>query len=167
LASVFLSVSTFVCAQTGVPPAPKHAITDQYHGVGVTDDYRWLEDWSNPETRAWSDSENAHTRSYLDALPGRERLRDQIKTILSTPSAHFNNLRRSGGVLFALRFQPPKEQPFLVTLRSVNEPDSARVILDPAQLDPSGHKLSLSMFHHLTENTLLFRSRKAEANQVI
>ncbi len=137
--AVFLSASAFVCAQTGIPAAPKRPVTDQYHGVKVTDDYRWLEDWSNNETRDWSDSENAHARHYLDALPGRERLRDQIKAILSAPSAHFDNMRRGGGVLFALRFRPPKEQPFLVTLPSVNEPDSARVILDPAQLDPSGH----------------------------
>jgi hypothetical protein len=126
-------------AQYGIPPAPKRPVTDLYHGVKIIDDYRWLEDWSNPETRAWSDSENAHAHQYLDALPGRERLREQLKAILSTPSAHFGELRRGGNILFALRFQPPKEQPFLVTLPSVNDPESARVILDPAQLDPSGH----------------------------
>jgi len=68
----------------------------------------------------------------------REHLREQIRDLISKPSATFNRLRQRGGVLFALRFQPPKEQPFLVTLPSVDEPDAARVIVDPVQLDPSG-----------------------------
>ncbi|HVP48367.1 MAG TPA: hypothetical protein VMT32_17355, partial [Bryobacteraceae bacterium] len=42
------------------PPAtPKRPVTDIYHGVRVTDDYRWLEDFSNPEVKAWSDAQNA------------------------------------------------------------------------------------------------------------
>jgi prolyl oligopeptidase len=138
LGAVFI-FSSLCLAQAGAPVARKQPVVDEYHNVKVTDDYRWLEDWSNPETRAWSDAENAYARRFLDGLPGRVALREQIKRILSNPSANFIGLRACGGKLFALRFQPPKEQPFLVVLQSPDEPDSARVILDPAQLDRTGH----------------------------
>ena len=35
-----------------VPTAIKRPITDEYHGVKVVDDYRWLEDGKSAETRA-------------------------------------------------------------------------------------------------------------------
>jgi prolyl oligopeptidase len=142
LRSLLLAVlisARFSCAQSSPPVAPKHPVVDYYHGVAVTDDYRWLEDWSNPQTRAWSDAENAYARRYLDALPGRDRIKEQIRDLISKPSASFRTLRRRSGTLFAIRFQPPKQQPFLVTLASVDDPSSARTILDPAQLDPTGH----------------------------
>ena len=42
------------------------------------------------------------------------------------------------GVLFALKAQPPAEQPMLVTLKSADQPDSERVVVDPNKLDPTG-----------------------------
>jgi prolyl oligopeptidase len=138
LPAAVLLLNSLSFAQTGPPVAHKQPVVNEYHGVKVSDDYRWLEDWSNPETRAWSDAENAYARRYLDALPGREHIHQQITDLLAKPSASFRSLRRCGGPLFAIRSQPPKQQPFLVRLPSLNDPDSAVTILDPAQLDPSG-----------------------------
>jgi len=33
------------------PNTPKRPVTDQYHGVTVTDEYRWLENWNDPEVK--------------------------------------------------------------------------------------------------------------------
>ena len=44
------------------PDTPKHPVTDQYQGVKVTDDYRWLENWDDPAVKQWSAAENARTR---------------------------------------------------------------------------------------------------------
>lgn len=136
--SAALAIGHLLHAQSGPPAARKQPVTDVYHGVKVTDDYRWLEDWSTPETQAWSEAQNAYARQYLNAVPGRSSLHDQIKDLLSKPSADFRALRLRGGILFALRNQPPKQQPFLVVLKSPNDPDSSRVIFDPVQLDPAG-----------------------------
>ena len=121
------------------PPAtPKKPVVDVYHGVSVTDDYRWLENYSDPDVRAWSDAENTYARKYLDALPMRAAIHDELEKLYSQPSPSYSSLYAAGGVLFALKTQPPKEQPLLVALKSADDPASERVILDPNQLDSSG-----------------------------
>jgi len=120
------------------PPAAKKPVTDVYNGVSVTDDYRWLEDYSDPAARAWSDAENAYGRKYLDALPIRATLYEELKRLYSERSPRYFDLRARGGVLFALKVQPPQEQPLLVTLKSADDPESERAVVDPNRLDPTG-----------------------------
>jgi prolyl oligopeptidase len=138
IACAVLIVGPLVPGQSGPPPAHKRPVTDIYHDVKVTDDYRWLEDWSNPETQSWSDAQNAYARKYLETIPGRSVLREQLTTLLSKQGSDFLALRRRGDNISTLHFQPPKEQPFLIVLESPDHLESARTILDPIQLDPSG-----------------------------
>src|SRR6185436_14853696 len=44
----------------------------------------------------------------------------------------------AGGTLFALKVEPPKQQALLVALASEDDPASARVVVDPNLLDPTG-----------------------------
>ncbi|HLK68832.1 MAG TPA: prolyl oligopeptidase family serine peptidase [Bryobacteraceae bacterium] len=121
-----------------IPPTPKKPVTDDYNGVKVVDDYRWLEPPNDPEVRKWSNSQNARTRAYLDQLPMRKELVARLTELLGTQSVRFAGLQSRGAVLFALQFQPPKLQPFLVTLSSPDDPASAHVVVDPNAMDPSG-----------------------------
>jgi prolyl oligopeptidase len=118
--------------------APKKPVTDVYQGVSVTDDYRWLENSSDPAVHAWSDAQNQFTRKYLDALPARAALYDELKRLYSQPFPRYSGLQTRPGALFALKHQPPQEQPLLVLLKSAEDLDSERVVLDPNKLDPSG-----------------------------
>lgn len=123
----------------GAPPAtPKRPVSDVYHGVEVTEDYRWLEDWSDPAVREWSAAQNAHARSVLDKLPHAAEVRREVTKLLSRETPSFWELQRAGRRLFALQDQPPKEQPFLVVLPSWSDVDAARVIVDPVALDEEG-----------------------------
>ena len=131
-----LALSAVAFAQP--PAAPKKPVTDVYNGVSVTDDYRWLENYSDPAVRAWTDAENKYARKYLDSLPTRTAISDELKKLYSQPSPRYFYLHAAGGLLFALKDQPPKEQPLLVALKSADDPASERIILDPNQLDPSG-----------------------------
>lgn len=133
-----LTIGPVLYAQSGPPPARKQPVTDELHGLEVTDNYRWLEDWSNPDTQAWSNAENSFARKYLDALPGRAELHKEVTALLSTPGGRFGALNYRGAKLFALRSEPPKDQPSLVVLESPDRVGPARVIVDPLQLDPSG-----------------------------
>jgi prolyl oligopeptidase len=131
LAILTLSASSLLPAQP--PAAPKRPVTDVFHGVKVVDEYRWLEDYSSPEVRAWSEAQNRFARQYLDSLPIRATLYEELKKVMSHPSPSHTGLVRAHGVLFAMKRQPPKQQPFLVTL------PAERVVLDPATLDARGH----------------------------
>src|SRR5262245_26334247 len=127
-------------AVIAAPPAtPKKPVTDTYHGVAVADDYRWLEDWNDKAVQAWSEAQNAHARSVLDKLPGVGQLRDQLAKIMAAKRTTHGSLAVRGGRVFALRRQPPKQQPFLVVMPSPDKPDAARVLLDPNELDKKGH----------------------------
>jgi prolyl oligopeptidase len=65
------------------PPAtPRRPVTDEYHGVKVVDDYRWIEDWDNPEAKQWSAAENARTREYLDHLPAQPEIKARLAKLM-------------------------------------------------------------------------------------
>ena len=113
------------------PDAPKRPVTDEYQGVKVTDDYRWLENWDDPATKQWSAAENARTREYLDHLPARPAIKEQIRQLISASSASYYGLQFRAGILFAMKYQPPQQQPTLVALHSPDDPSGAKVIFDP------------------------------------
>ncbi len=120
------------------PSSPKHPVTDEYWGEKVTEEYRWLENADDPEVKKWTDEQNALTRSILDASPNRPLINAELKRLYLQQSSAFFSLIGRPGVLFAMKDQPPKQQSFLVTLGSVMDTGSARVIVDPNVVDPSG-----------------------------
>jgi prolyl oligopeptidase len=136
----WLMVSAFAQSpSTPRPPdTPKRPVTDEYYGVKVTDDYRWLEDWNDPETKQWSAAENARSREYLDRLPARAAIRERLRYLITASSARYYDLQFRGGVLFAMKYQPPQQQPMLVALKSANDPESAKVIFDPNTASSKG-----------------------------
>ena len=126
------------CAVYGPPKTSRVPVVNEYHGVKVVDPYQWLEDWDDKRVQAWSDKQNAYARDVLDNLPGVEELRGRITEILTAESISYYSLCRRGGRLFAIKRQPPLEQPFLVVMPSAQKPESERVIVDPTKIDPSG-----------------------------
>ncbi len=139
---LFLLLTLAAFAQSPVipkpPDTPRHAVTDEYQGVKVTDDYRWLENWDDPAVKQWSAAENARTRGYFDHLLSRIAIRDKIKSLSNARSASYYDLQFRAGMLFAEKFQPPQQQPMLVVLRSADDPGSARVIFDPNSASSKG-----------------------------
>ena len=122
----------------GPPASPKRPVVDTYWGTSVTDDYRWLEDWNDPQVKAWSEAQNAWARRHLDALPGVATLRGEVTRLRSIAIPRHFGLAAAGRSLFALVFEPPKQQSWLVVMASEDDPAAARVLVDPNALDPSG-----------------------------
>jgi len=120
------------------PETPRKPVTDEYHGIPVEDPYRWLEDSKDPAVREWTDAQNHLMRETLDAVPQRSTLYEQLKKIHSEASAEYYSLQVRPGCIFAMKKQPPLQQPLLVTLASPDDLASENILLDPNQLDPSG-----------------------------
>jgi prolyl oligopeptidase len=117
------------------PATSIRTVTDDYHGVRVTEEYRWLEDTNDREVKDWVQAQNARTRAYLDALPARTAIRGRLQRAYQESSPRYSDLRAEGGTLFARKVQPPKEQPLLVALGLAADPATERVIMDPGALN--------------------------------
>src|SRR5215472_14593028 len=124
------------------PDAPKKPVTDEYHGVKVTDNYRWLENWDDPVVKQWSAAQNARTRDYFDHLASRPAIKERLKQLVAASSASFYALQYRAGMLFAEEFQPPQQQAKLVVMKSADDPASAKTIFDP---NAASNKGSLSI----------------------
>jgi len=120
------------------PQTPKKPVSDEYYGTAVEDLYQWLEKDDDPEVKAWSNAQNQRTRAYLDKLPDRAAIEKQLTEWYAKTSASYSALVSRPGILFAMKFQPPKQQPLLVTLTSADDLKSEKVVLDPNVLDAKG-----------------------------
>ena len=127
-----------LAAAQPAPETPKKTVSSQYHGVTVEDPYQWLENDNDPQVKSWSDAQNQRTRQYLDKLPDRAAIEKQLTEWYAKTLPSYSSLVSRPGILFAMKFQPPKQQPLLVTLASADDLKSEKVVLDPNVLDAKG-----------------------------
>jgi prolyl oligopeptidase len=120
------------------PKTEKRPVVDVYYGISVTDDYRWLEKGDAAEVQAWSAAENAYARRALDSEPNRVGIAKKLKALMGYESPDWYALNWCGGRLFALKSNPPKQQPFLVVMKGADALVTERVVIDPNVLDASG-----------------------------
>jgi prolyl oligopeptidase len=120
------------------PDAPRERVIETYHGVAVPDDYRWLENAKDPAVREWSQAQLALARHVLDNLPLHDELVARIRQLYERAPTRYGDFIDRGGVFFALKTQPPKNQPMLVAMKAPGDIKSERVLLDPNRLDSKG-----------------------------
>jgi prolyl oligopeptidase len=116
----------------------KKRVTDVYHGVEVVDDYRWLEEPGAAEVKAWTAAQNERSRAWLDSRPDRTKIEAKLTAMYAKDTPSHTGLVVRPGRVFALKFQPPKQQRLLVTLASVADAFAEKVVLDPNELEPKG-----------------------------
>jgi len=135
---ICLLVTLSGCVTCGPPQTRQAPVVNVYHDIEVVDEYQWLENWQDRRVQSWSNRQNAYARSVLDRLPHVDELRERITEILTAKSISYYSLAWREGTLFALKRQPPRQQPLLVAMASAEDAESERVIVDPTQIDPSG-----------------------------
>ena len=144
-------------AQQGVagpPVADRRAVDITYHGVTVTDDYQWLEDGTSDETREWTRSQDAHARAYIGALSHREAVRERVSELLHASSVTYGSVQQSGTTYFAIKQQPPKQQPFVVTIDDLDYLATETVVVDPNEIDPTG-RTAIEFFEPSPDGSLI------------
>jgi prolyl oligopeptidase len=113
-------------------------VVNEYHGAKVTDDYQWLEQPKDAAVVEWTARQNAHTRAYLDKLPVRPRIAEELEDLYDEAAANYSGLTHRTGMVFALRFKPPQQQPVLISLSSLSRPIPPETILDLNAYDTNG-----------------------------
>ena len=134
IAALALATTTAFAQPLKYPETPKKPVTDTYFGTKVTEDYRWLENGKDPAVRDWSLKQLEVTRNFLDRLPQRNALKQQLTEIYNGSPVRYFSFQQTSGGFFALKRQPPKNQPMLVVMRSAGDLASERVLVDPNTL---------------------------------
>lgn len=123
-----------------LPPidTPRIPVSTTYHGVAVTEDYRWLEDAGAQRVRDWTAAQDRRTRDHLAGLPFHAALRRRVAEVLTSETATYWALRQAGAGYLAVKEEPPRQQPFLVVLPDLGDLSGERVLVDPVELDATG-----------------------------
>jgi prolyl oligopeptidase len=137
LAAAALAVAATSAMALDYPATAKHPTSDTFFGTTVTEDYRWLENGKDPAVKAWGQEQLKLTRATLDALAIRPAIAAKLKDLYGTSPIRYQEMHQRG-VFFAMKRQPPKNQPMLVVMKSAGDRKSERVLVDPNTLDKGG-----------------------------
>jgi prolyl oligopeptidase len=118
------------------PPTAAEPVTEDMHGVAITDEYRWLEALESESTRVeeWTTQQLDYTRSVLDNLPGRAALEQRLEELMTLPSVSTPAMR---GERYFYRKRQGRQNQDVLYMRLGHDGDP-RAILDVNELDPSG-----------------------------
>ena len=124
--------------KTQLPPqAHVEVVTEMHHDLEVRDPYRWLENWDDPEVKSWSEAQNRYARRFLKKLPSVRTIERRVGEIIRSASMSYYGLTWRGNKLFAMKYDPTKNQPLLVSFTSPDAPETERIIVDANTFDPT------------------------------
>ena len=124
------------------PKAKVETVVDDYHGHKIADPYRWLENASSADTQQFVAQQNAYTQSVLDALPGKNELRQRIEQLLEIGRAEQPKV--GGSFYFHERREGRQNQGVVYVREGVNGKD--RPLIDVNSLAPDG-TVALDWWH--------------------
>ncbi len=123
-----VSAASLLSAQALQHPAtPKVDQVDTYHGVKVSDPYRWLEDDKSAETAAWVKEQNKLTFGYLDKIPFRGKIYDRLLALNDFPK--YGSPFRRAGLYFFSKNNGLQNQSVMYVQKGLEGPPE--VLLDP------------------------------------
>eukprot|EP00249_Psilotum_nudum_P018662 c26907_g1_i5 orf=667-2493(+) len=122
------------------------SVIDYYHGVPITDPYRWLEDTDAEEVSEFVENQRKLTESVLSTCDFREKLRERITDLYDYPK--YECPFKKGDKYFFFYNTGLQSQSILYIQDNIEE--EAHVLLDPNKLSDDG-TIALSI-HSLSEN---------------
>jgi prolyl oligopeptidase len=141
---LLVSIGSFLMAQP--PAAPVRTVVETHFGVTVTDHYRYLEDFKNPEVQAWVKEQADYAAKSLAALPGRAKLLARIQELdAGKPFTISDITRLPSGELFYFK-QLASENLAKLYVRSSLAGDE-QLLIDPAKFPAvDGGHFALSFY---------------------
>ncbi len=168
--STLLALSLLAAAAQALassyPETPVKPVRDRYHGVTVTDPYRWMEDMASPQFQAWLKAQSEFSAAGLKTLPGRQALRERLGQLADAGVTTGGYTPSAGQVLY-LKREPGQNQRRLWLRQGVDGAD--RQLLDPLAVpgmpgkhsidfyspSPDGKKVALGLSAGGSENSTL------------
>lgn len=129
-----LNVNQKMIKMITYPPARKSDQADNYHGVKVSDPYRWLEDLDSEETRTWVEAENKLAFGYLKEIPAIEKIKERLTKLWNYE--RFGVPFKEGSRYFYTRNTGLQNQGVLYSVTSLT--DQPKLLLDPNTLSADG-----------------------------
>lgn len=149
-----LLVSAQAAEHLSPPQTRSEDVIDTYPGgAKVSDPYRWLEDQTSAETRAWIEGQNNYTRSLLDPLPGRKLLEEQLARLMKVDETGVP-LERNGHYFYSRR---SADQDLSVIYMRQGLHGRDEVLIDPHPMSPD-HTTSVNLRDISRDGTLLVYS---------
>ncbi|XP_060199896.1 uncharacterized protein LOC132628170 isoform X1 [Lycium barbarum] len=116
------------------------SVIDNYHGIDVSDPYRWLEDPDSEETKEFVEKQVTLTDSVLKTCETREKLREKLTKLFDFPK--YDVPFRAGDKYFYFHNTGLQPQKVLYVQDSLD--GKPEVLLDPNTLSEDG-TVALSM----------------------
>ncbi len=122
------------------PPTVKNPVVDTLHGFLLTDNYRWLEDKTDPKVVEWTKAQHDYTIQYLNATQkGHSGLREEVAAYIDMD--YEGPLSKEGKRVFQTIKKKGDKQSSVYTIL-----DGKKIqIWDPVKLDTSGKTSTTSV----------------------
>lgn len=134
------------------PDTKKDETVDTYFDVEVADPYRWLEDDMSEETAVWVKEQNKVTFDYLNQIPFRNDLKEQLSDIWNYEKvgAPFHQ----GSFTYFYKNDGLQNQFVLYRYKTGEDPSTAEVFIDPNSFAEDG-TISLDQVRFSTDGSKL------------
>jgi len=115
------------------PSTEKKPVTDSLHGYYLTDEYRWLEDKTDPRVIEWTKAQHDYTTLYMKATQKEHQgLREDITAYVDRD--YESPLQKEGKRIFQTIKKKGDKQSSVYTIIDTNKV----LIWDPVKLDSTG-----------------------------
>jgi prolyl oligopeptidase len=125
------------------PPTRRVPVTDDYFGMKVTDNYRWLENMKDSTVVNWFKAQADYTNSFLDKIPGRDSLVESFKRLDALTPVRISDIVRKNDRYFYKKLLPDEKVGKLYYRDGENGPET--LLYDPG-VDKDGKPFSLNSF---------------------
>ncbi|HEV7230270.1 MAG TPA: prolyl oligopeptidase family serine peptidase [Bacteroidia bacterium] len=127
------------------PVSEKGTQSDDYHGTRVNDPYRWLENDTAANVKAWVEAQNKTTFGYLAGIPFRDKIKERLTGLMNYPKYYAPE--KAGDYFFFTRNDGLQNQGVIMIQKGMDgEP---KLFLDPNKMSADGTAaVALISFSH-------------------